>query len=293
MALFDGTCVAIITPFNNSGSVDYDAFSRLIDFQIDNGVSAICVCGTTGEPSTMSESERDEVISFALNKIGGRVKTLVGCGCNSTATTIANAIKAEKLGADAILVVTPYYNKCTQKGLIAHYTAVADAVKIPVVLYNVPARTGVNLLPATALELSKVENIVAIKEASGNIDQLMTLCRLVEGKMDVYLGEDALTFVGMTLGAKGVISVVANVVPELMGDIIRYFNQNKLDKARQIQFRLAELTSTLFCEVNPIPVKKAMNFLGYGDGSLRLPLTEMEQTNAQHLFEVMRELNLV
>ena len=293
MALFDGTCVAIITPFNNSGSVDYDAFSRLIDFQIDNGVSAICVCGTTGEPSTMSESERDEVISFALNKIGGRVKTLVGCGCNSTSTTIANAIKAEKLGADAILVVTPYYNKCTQKGLIAHYTAVADAVKIPVVLYNVPARTGVNLLPATALELSKVENIVAIKEASGNIDQLMTLCRLVEGKMDVYLGEDALTYVGMTLGAKGVISVVANVVPRLMSDIPALCNNGEWAKAREIQFRLAELTSAMFCEVNPIPVKKACSYLGYGDGTVRLPLTMMEDQNAERLYNAMRELNLV
>lgn len=293
MALFEGTCVALITPFTNSGEVDYDAFSKIIDRCINSGVDALCICGTTGEPSTMSQTERDEVISFAINKIAGRVKSIVGCGCNSTSSTISNAVKAQQMGADGILVVTPYYNKCTQRGLIEHYTAVAKAVTLPVILYNVPSRTGVNLLPTTALALSKVENIVAIKEASGSIEQLMTLCRLVEGKMDVYLGEDALTFVGMTLGAKGVISVVANVVPELMGDIIRYFNQNKLDKARQIQFRLAELTSTLFCEVNPIPVKKAMNFLGYGDGSLRLPLTEMEQTNAQHLFEVMRELNLV
>ncbi|MBR2989211.1 MAG: 4-hydroxy-tetrahydrodipicolinate synthase, partial [Clostridia bacterium] len=189
--------------------------------------------------------------------------------------------------------VTPYYNKCTQKGLIAHYTAVANAISIPVILYNVPARTGVNILPSTALELSKVKNIVAIKEASGNIDQLMTLCRLVEGKMDVYLGEDALTYVGMTLGAKGVISVVANVVPKLMSDIPALCNRGEWAKAREIQFRLAELTSAMFCEVNPIPVKMACSYLGYGDGSVRLPLTVMEDQNAERLYNAMRELNLV
>lgn len=293
MALFEGTCVAMITPFTNSGNVDYDAFSKLIDFYIDGGVDALCVCGTTGEPSTMSECERDEVIAFALEKIGGRVKTIVGCGCNSTATTVANAIKAEKAGADGLLVVTPYYNKCTQRGLVEHYTAVANAVKIPVILYNVPSRTGVNILPATAVKLCEVKNIVGIKEASGNIDQLMTLCRLLNGKMDIYLGEDALTFVGMTLGAKGVISVAANVVPSLMSDIPRLCNQGKWEQARELQFRLADLISALFCEVNPIPVKKAMAYLGYGDGSVRLPLTMMEEENAKRLLGAMRELNLV
>jgi 4-hydroxy-tetrahydrodipicolinate synthase len=292
MTVFNGSCVAMITPFNDNG-VDFDTFGKLIDFYIDNGSDALCVCGTTGEPSTMTANEKTAVIDFAIKKINKRVPVIVGCGTNCTATTIENAISAQNAGADAILVVTPYYNKCTQRGLIAHYTAIANSVNIPVILYNVPGRTGVNLLPQTALALSEVKNIVGIKEASGNVSQLQQLCSLVDGKMDVYLGEDALTYVGMTLGAKGVISVSANVVPQKMHDICALCDKGEYKTARDLQFSVNPLIDTLFCEVNPIPVKKAMSYLGYGDGKPRLPLTEMENDNAQKLFAEMQKLALI
>jgi 4-hydroxy-tetrahydrodipicolinate synthase len=292
MTVFNGSCVAMITPFNDNG-VDFDTFGKLIDFYIDNGSDALCVCGTTGEPSTMTAEERDAVIKFAIQKINKRVPVIVGCGTNCTATAIENSVKAQNAGADAVLIVTPYYNKCTQRGLIAHYTAIANSVNIPVILYNVPGRTGVNLLPQTALALSEVKNIVGIKEASGNVSQLQQLCSLVDGKMDVYLGEDALTYVGMTLGAKGVISVSANVVPQKMHDICSLCDKGEYKTARDLQFSVNPLIDTLFCEVNPIPVKKAMSYLGYGDGKPRLPLTEMENDNAQKLFVEMQKLALI
>lgn len=292
MTVFEGSCVALTTPFCENG-VDFDAYERMIEFNIANGTDALCVCGTTGEPSTMTEEEKESVIKFAIAKINKRVPVIVGCGSNCTATAIKYSVKAQEWGADAVLHVTPYYNKCTQKGLIAHYTAIANSISIPVILYNVPGRTGVNLLPQTALKLCEVENIVAIKEACGNLSQIQELCSLVGDKMDVYLGDDALTFLGMALGAKGVVSVTGNVVPRQMHDICALFKAGEIEKSRNLQFKLNPLISALFCEVNPIPVKKAMSFLGYGNGIPRLPLTEMEEENANRLLGEMQKLALL
>ena len=241
----------------------------------------------------MTADERRAAIAFAVEKSAGRVPVIAGCGCNSTAETVANARAAQSLGADALLVVTPYYNKCTQNGLVAHYTAVAEAVDIPVIVYNVPSRTGVNLLPSTMLRLSDVKNIVGIKEASGNIEQLQELVRITRGKTDVYLGEDSLTYLGMTLGSKGVISVAANVAPLLMREITENAENGTYAAAREAQLKALPLIRALFSEVNPIPVKKAMNFLGFDAGVPRLPLTEMEEAHAAALYGEMQALGLV
>ncbi len=292
MAVFKGVCVAMTTPFTETG-VDFEAFGRAIEYYLDGGVNALCVCGTTGEPSTMSADERNSVIKFAIDKIGGRVPVIVGCGCNSTSSTVANAVDAEKMGADALLVVTPYYNKCTQRGLIEHYTAVANATTLPVIMYNVPGRTGVNILPETAVKLSKVDNIVAIKEACGNMTQIQKLARLVGDGLDIYLGDDGLTFLGLTLGAKGVISVVANIAPKQTSDITTAFFNGNVSASREAQFKLNPLIDELFCEVNPIPVKKGMSLLGFGSAKPRLPLTEMEEDNATRLEAEMSKLGLL
>lgn len=291
MSVFKGACVAMITPFDETG-VNYDCFGKLIEFYISSGADALCVCGTTGEPATMSADEKKSVIDFAVKKVAKRVPLIAGVGCNSTASTIENALMAQSLGVDALLVVTPYYNKCTQKGLIAHYTAIASAVLLPVITYNVPGRTGVNMLPATMAELAKVDNIVGIKEASGNIDQLQELVRLCGDKTDIYLGEDALTFVGCALGAKGVISVSANVAPKVMSNICTLTEKGDYATARDLQLSINPLIKNLFSEVNPIPVKKAMNFLGFDAGIPRLPLTEMEDTNASMLLKSMKDFGL-
>ena len=292
MAVFKGVCVAMTTPFTETG-VDFEAFGRAIEYYLDGGVNALCVCGTTGEPSTMSADERNSVIKFAIDKIGGRVPVIVGCGCNSTSSTVANAVDAEKMGADALLVVTPYYNKCTQRGLIEHYTAVANATTLPVIMYNVPGRTGVNILPETAVKLSTVDNIVAIKEACGNMTQIQKLARLVGDGLDIYLGDDGLTFLGLTLGAKGVISVVANIAPKQTCDITTAFFNGNVSASREAQFKLNPLIDELFCEVNPIPVKKGMSLLGFGSAKPRLPLTEMEEDNATRLEAEMSKLGLL
>jgi dihydrodipicolinate synthase len=292
MSVFKGVGVALITPFDNGG-INFDAFGRIIDYVTEGGADAICVCGTTGEPPTMSAEEKQSAIKFAIKKAAGRLPVIAGCGCNSTEETIKNALEAEALGADALLIVTPYYNKCTQAGIIAHYSAVAEKVNVPIIMYNVPSRTGVNILPETALKLSGVKNIAAIKEASGNALQLQELLRLAENKLDVYLGDDSLTYIGMTLGAKGVISVAANVTPELMKNITDSAFSCDWTKAREQQFALSDLIKNLFSEVNPIPVKKAMNLLGFDAGVPRLPLTEMEPQNAEKLEKAMRALKLI
>ena len=292
MSVFKGVGVALITPFDENG-INFDAFGNIIEFLIENKADALCVCGTTGEPSTMTKEEKSAAIAFAVKKVAGRVPVVAGCGCNNTAETVENAKTAQALGADALLIVTPYYNKCTQNGLIAHYSAVANSVDIPIIVYNVPGRTGVNILPRTAFKLSEIKNIVAIKEAGGNIDQLQELVRLTEGKMDVYLGEDALTYVGMALGAKGVISVAANAAPALMRNITESAFRGEWEKARAQQLKLLPFIKNLFCEVNPIPAKKAMCLLGFNAGVPRLPLTEMEEENALKLRDSMRELGLI
>lgn len=292
MSVFHGVGAAMITPFDSDG-VNFDAFGSMIEYLIDGKIDSLIVCGTTGEPATMTADERRAAIAFAVEKSAGRVPVIAGCGCNSTAETVANARAAQSLGADALLVVTPYYNKCTQNGLVAHYTAVAEAVDIPVIVYNVPSRTGVNLLPSTMLRLSEVKNIVGIKEASGNIEQLQELVRITRGKTDVYLGEDSLTYLGMTLGSKGVISVAANVAPFLMREITENAENGNYAAAREAQLKALPLIRALFSEVNPIPVKKAMNFLGFDAGVPRLPLTEMEEAHAAALYGEMQALGLV
>lgn len=292
MSVFKGVGVAMITPFDENG-INFGELGRMTDRLIAGGADALCVCGTTGEPSTMTKEEKRAAVKFVVERAAGRLPVIAGCGCNNTAETVANAVEAESLGADALLVVTPYYNKCTQGGLVAHYSAVAASVNIPVIVYNVPSRTGVNVLPQTMLELSKVKNIVGIKEASGNADQLQNLCALTAGKTDVYLGEDALTYIGMTLGAKGVISVAANVAPQGMRKITQNVFGGDFDKARQAQFELLPLIRALFNEVNPIPVKKAMELLGFNVGSPRLPLTEAQDDTTRKLTEAMRDLGLL
>ena len=292
MSVFHGVGVAMITPFDDNG-INFDEFDKMIEFLIERKADSLIVCGTTGEPATMSADERRAAIAFAVKTVNGRVPVIAGCGCNSTLETVKNAREAQALGADALLVVTPYYNKCTQNGLFLHYSAVAEAVDIPVIVYNVPSRTGVNLLPATMLRLSAVKNIAGIKEASGNVEQLQELMRVVGDKTDVYLGEDSLTYVGMALGAKGVISVAANVAPLLMHEITASAENGDFAAARNAQLLALPLIRALFSEVNPIPVKKAMNFLGFAAGTPRLPLTEMEEAHAEVLRAEMVALGLV
>lgn len=292
MSVFHGVGVAMITPFDDNG-INFDEFGKMIDYLIERKADSLVVCGTTGEPATMTADERRAAIDFAVKKAAGRVPVIAGCGCNNTAETVKNAREAQSLGADALLVVTPYYNKCTQNGLFLHYSAVAEAVDIPVIVYNVPSRTGVNLLPSTMLRLSAIRNIEGIKEASGNVEQLQELVRIAGDKTDVYLGEDSLTYLGMTLGAKGVISVAANVAPLLMHEITANAETGDFAAARNAQLKALPLIRALFSEVNPIPVKKAMNFLGFNAGTPRLPLTEMEDSHAEVLRSEMRELGLV
>ncbi len=255
--MFKGVGTALITPFNENG-IDLESYEKLIEFEIKNGAQALIVCGTTGEPATMTKAEKDSVISTAIEIINKRVPSIVGTGANSTATAIANSIEAEKMGADGLLVVTPYYNKCTQKGLVAHYKAIAESVDAPIFLYNVPGRTGVNILPETIKELSCVKNIVAIKEASGNMAQVMEVARIIEGTgMSLYSGDDALTLPMLALGAKGVISVASNVIPSVMSDIVSLYFSGDVEKSRALHFKYLPLMTALFVETNPIPDRKS------------------------------------
>ncbi|HEY8389539.1 MAG TPA: 4-hydroxy-tetrahydrodipicolinate synthase [Clostridia bacterium] len=273
--IFKGSGTAIITPFDDDG-VNFRTFERLLDYQLENGTDALVVLGTTGEPATMTEKEKNEVLEFAVNHVNGRIPIIAGIGTNSTASSINNAKQAANLGVDALLAVTPYYNKCTQNGLIKHFLAIADSTDKPVILYNVPSRTGVNILPETCAALSEHPNIVAIKEACGNIDQISTTAALVQGKMDIYSGDDGIIVPILALGGIGVISVASNAVPELVSKICKSFFDGDIQLARQLQFKLNPLVKALFSEVNPIPIKAAMNLLGFDCGIPRLPLTEME-----------------
>ncbi len=279
--LFEGTATALITPFSETG-VDYPALSNLLDFQVENGISAVVVLGTTGEPATMTQEEKDAVVRLAVKKLKGKIPVIVGAGANSTLTSIENVKRAERLGADGALVVTPYYNKCTQTGLIKHYTLVAHATRLPIVCYNVPSRTGVNLLPETFAKLAEIDNIVAIKEASGNIAQIAKLARLLNGKATIYSGDDGITVPIMSLGGKGVISVASNVIPRYVSDMTKAHLDGRLDTARQMQLGMLPLVDALFAEVNPIPVKKACELAGLAQNVVRLPLTKASRrtTNA-------------
>ncbi len=293
MAIFEGAGVAIITPMKQDGSVDFDELRKIIDFQIDNGTDSIIICGTTGESSVLSDEEHMECFRVAVDQVNGRVPVIAGSGSNCTESAIHYSKEAQKYGADAVLLVTPYYNKATQNGLKAHYTAIAKAIDLPIILYNVPSRTGCNIQPQTAVDLAKnVDNIVAIKEASGNISQVAKLAQLAEGCIDIYSGNDDQIVPLMSLGAKGVISVLSNIAPKQTHDIVDMYLKGDVKGSCELQLKAIPLIEKLFCEVNPIPVKKAMNLLGFSAGSLRLPLTEMEEEHAALLREEMIKFGL-
>ncbi len=280
--LFKGCGTAIATPFNEQG-VNLTEFKKLLDFQISNHVDAIIVCGTTGESSTMTKQEKIDLITCAVKTSNKKVPIIVGTGSNNTAQAIENSKLAESLGADGLLVVTPYYNKCTQSGLIAHYKAIAESVSIPIILYSVPSRTGVNIEPNTCLELSKIPNIVAIKEASGNISQIAKIASLCGDNLNIYSGNDDQIVPILSLGGIGVISVLSNVKPELTHNIVQSFLDGDIETARKLQLDSLPLINLLFSEVNPIPVKAALNILGFDFGNPRLPLTPLSSKNLELL----------
>jgi 4-hydroxy-tetrahydrodipicolinate synthase len=289
--IFKGMASALITPMNENG-VDYEALGRFIDFQIENGINALVAVGTTGENATLEPEEQKEVIRFTVERAAGRVPVIAGTGTNNTEHVLANTKAACEVGADAILVVTPYYNKATQNGLIAHFTTIADASSVPVILYNVPGRTGCNLLPKTVAKLAQHPNIVAIKEATGNMSQMVELVSLCGDLIDVYSGEDALTVPMLSMGAAGTISVLSNVVPKEAVAMTDAFFAGNLKEAAALQCKLLPLTNALFSEVNPIPVKAAVSAMGYGKEYLRMPLTPMEDATRAVLYAEMRKLGI-
>ncbi len=293
MAVFKGSGVAIVTPFTKTNEVDFEKLGELIEYQIAAGTDSIIVCGTTGEASTLTHEEHLECIRYAVNKVAKRVPVIAGTGSNATDTAVYLSQEAESYGADALLLVTPYYNKGTQKGLIAHFTEVANSVKLPIILYNVPGRTGCNLLPQTVATLFKnVDNIVGIKEASGNIAQVAELMQLTEGKIDLYSGNDEMVVPILSLGGIGVISVLANIAPGPTHDMVMKFLEGDVAGSRELQLKYLPLINALFCEVNPIPVKKAVNLMGFEAGGLRMPLTEMEEANSERLLREMHAVGI-
>lgn len=294
MAVFEGAGVALITPFKENGEVNYEKLEELVEEQIAGGTDAIIACGTTGEASTMSHEEHLDVIRFVCEKVKGRLPVVAGTGSNCTETAVYLSEEAEKLGADAVLQVSPYYNKATQKGLYKHFAAVAEAIRIPVILYNIPGRTGVNIAAGTIADLCKnVDNIVGVKEASGNFSAIAQLMNLTDGNIDLYSGNDDQIVPILSLGGKGVISVLSNIAPQQTHDICAaFFEGNAMESAR-LQLAAIPLIEALFCEVNPIPVKAAMNMMGKGAGPLRLPLTEMEPQNQARLRAAMEAYGIL
>ena len=290
--VFTGAATAIITPFKNN-KIDFESFARLIDWQIDEGIDAIVVCGTTGEASTLTDDEHKDAIAFAVKQVAGRVPVIAGTGSNDTAYAIEMTQFACEAGADAVLVVTPYNNKATQAGLVKMFEAIADASTKPVILYNVPSRTGCNILPATAAKLAEHENIVAIKEASGNLSQIAELAHLVGDKMDIYSGNDDQILPILSLGGKGVISVLSNPMPRATSKICHDYFEGNHKESLKAQLDLLPFINALFSEVNPIPVKAAMALMGFCENSLRLPLTEMEEAHEEKMAAIMRELGLI
>ncbi len=294
MAIFKGAGVAIITPMHEDGSVNYEKLGELLDYQINNSTDAIIICGTTGEASTLTHEEHLETIRFTAEYVNKRVPVIAGTGSNCTETAIYLSKEAEKYGVDGLLVVTPYYNKATQKGLEAHFTAIANAVSLPIIMYNVPGRTGCNILPETAVKLAKnVKNIVGIKEASGNMSQVTHLFAIAQGCLDIYSGEDALIVPMLSLGGAGVISVLSNVAPKQTHMICQKYFDNDVAGSAKMQLEAIELVEALFCEVNPIPVKHAMNLMGFECGPLRMPLSPMEDKNLERLKNAMKNYGLL
>ncbi len=280
--IFKGCGTAIVTPFNKDG-VDFNEFKKLIEFQIENKADSIIVCGTTGESSTMTQEERKQTIEFAVKTVNGRIPVIAGTGGNCTAQVIEFTKWAESIGVNGALIVTPYYNKTTQDGLVAHYTAIAKETSLPIILYSVPGRTGVNITPATCLKLSKIENIVAIKEASGNLSQIAEIANLCGDNLNIYSGNDDQITPILSVGGIGVISVLSNLVPEYTHNIIENFFNGNIKDSIAAQIKAVPLVSALFCEVNPIPVKAALNMIGYNVGTPRLPLIEMSDNGKEKL----------
>ncbi len=295
MAVFKGAGVAIVTPMYEDGTVNYDKLSEILEFQIENGTDAIIICGTTGESSTMTHGEHLKTIKFAIDQVAGRIPVIAGTGSNCTDTAIMMSKEAALYGADALLIVTPYYNKATQKGLIAHYTAIAEAVpETPIIMYNVASRTGCNIEPATAAYLCKnVKNIVGIKEASGNLSQIAKLMSIGGDDVELYSGNDDQVLPILSLGGNGVISVLSNVAPRETHDMVQKFLDGDIKGATDIQLRAIPLINALFCEVNPIPVKAAMNMMGMNVGPLRMPLTEMEEEHKEVLRQAMVDFGIL
>ena len=294
MSIFTGAGVALVTPFKEDLSVDYDQLEKFIDFQIDNGTDSIVICGTSGEASTMSHDEQIEVVSACVSHVNGRVPVIAGAGANCTDEALNLAKRSEKAGADGLLVVTPYYNKATQKGLEEYYTTVGNSVDIPIIMYNVPGRTGTNIQPATAVKIAKsVDNIVAIKEASGDIGQVATLAALADGCLDIYSGNDDQVVPLLALGGKGVISVLSNVAPRETHDMVMKFLEGDVKGSLDIQLKYMDVNHNLFSEVNPIPAKRAVAEMGYCKNIVRRPLTEMEEDHAQVLIQSMKEAGIL
>lgn len=293
MAIFTGAGVAIVTPFNEDESINYDKMDELIDFHCANGTDSIIVCGTTGESATMTEEEHMECVKFVIDRVKGRLPVIAGTGSNCTRTAIDMSKEAADYGADGLLLVTPYYNKATQSGLIAHYTAVAKEAKAPIIMYSVASRTGCNIEPATVAELVKnVDNIVGVKEASGNISQVAKIMELMDGNIDLYSGNDDQIVPLLSLGAKGVISVLSNVAPKETHDICELFFNGDIEESRKLQLRALPLIEKLFCEVNPIPVKRAMALMGVDCGPLRMPLTQISAEHEAGLAKAMSEFGI-
>lgn len=290
--IFEGCGTAIATPFTKDG-INFEEFEKLLEDQIKNKIDAIIICGTTGESSTMSKEEKKELIKFAVEKINKRTKAIIGTGSNNTKEAVEMSKYAEQVGADGLLVVTPYYNKTTQKGLIEHYKTIANSVKIPIIMYSVPSRTGVNIEPNTCFELSKIDNIVGIKEASGDISQVAKIASLCKENLTIYSGNDDQVLPVLSLGGKGVISVLSNIMPEYMHNLVKNYLDGKTAEATQMQLEVIDLINSLFSEVNPIPVKHALNLMGYNFGIPRLPLVELGDQNKEKLKELMEKENII
>lgn len=286
--IFRGVGTAIATPFTDDG-VNYDEYGKLLDDQIDAGVSAVIVCGTTGESATMSEDEKKKLIKYTIDKSNNRIKVIAGTGSNNTMQAIKMSKYAEEAGADGLLIVTPYYNKTTQDGLIAHYKAIADSVDLPIILYNVPSRTGVNILPETCYKLSQIDNIVGIKEASGDISQVAKIANLCGDKFSIYSGNDDQVIPILSLGGKGVISVLSNVMPEYTVEMVNSYLNGYTVQAGRMQVEAIDMINALFCEVNPIPVKYVLNKMGYDFGKPRLPLVELSDSSKEKVDKVLKK----
>ncbi|MGG7212179.1 4-hydroxy-tetrahydrodipicolinate synthase [Clostridium nigeriense] len=293
MSIFKGSAVAIVTPFNKNNKVDYEKLKELLEWHIEEKTDAIVICGTTGEASTMSKEEKENTIKFTVDTVNKRIPVIAGTGTNNTETSIEMSKYAESVGVDGLLVITPYYNKTTNKGLFKHFEAINNSVNTPIILYNVPSRTGVNITPKQLLELTKLNNIVAIKEASGNISQVAEMKSLCRDKLDFYSGNDDQIIPIMSLGGIGVISVLANVMPREVHDMAQAYLDSDIKKALNLQLNTMDIISKLFIETNPVPVKTALNIMGKEVGNLRLPLCEMDDNNLNLLIGTLRKYNLI